>query len=180
MKIYDNFLKDNDFKLVQHLFMGSKLPWYYNDSIARGQNHEDEGPDGYQFVHTFFNIEKPFRCNTGKFHTLLDPLWNKLSPRYIVRVKANLRPRTSKHIVSNWHMDTEITQCKTCVFYLNTNDGYTMFKDGTKVESVENRLVLFDSQTQHCGTSCTDKRKRVVLIINYVPAFLNGQEQLPT
>ena len=76
-------------------------------------------------------------------------------------------------------MDTEITQCKTCVFYLNTNDGYTMFKDGTKVESVENRLVLFDSQTQHCGTSCTDKRKRVVLNINYVPVEMNGQEQLP-
>ena len=113
MRIYENFLKDSEFKLIQHLFMGSKLPWYYNDSIARGQNHEDEGPDGYQFVHTFFNIEKPFNCKTGKFHTILGPLWNKLSPRYIVRVKANLRPRTSKHIVSNWHMDTEITQCKT-------------------------------------------------------------------
>ena len=54
-----------------------------------------------------------------------------------------------------------------------------MFKEGGKVESIENRLILFDSQTQHAGTSCTDKRKRVVLNINYVPTELNGQEQLP-
>ena len=179
MKVYDNFLKDKDFKLIQHLFMGNKLPWYYNDGIAKGQNHEDEGPDGYQFVHSFFSIAKPFTCSSTKFHTFLDPLWNKLSPKYIIRVKANLRPRTEKLVVSNCHTDTEITQAKTCVFYLNSNDGYTLFKDGTKVESVENRLVLFDSQTQHAGTSCTDKRKRVVLNINYIPVEMNGQEQLP-
>ena len=142
MRIYENFLEDNNFKLLQHLFMGSNFPWYYNDSIARGQNHEDEGPDGYQFVHTFFNIEKPFNCNAVKFRTLLDPIWTKLNPRYILRVKANLRPRTEEHVVSNWHTDTSIVQAKTCIFYLNSNDGYTLFKDGTKVESVKNRLVL--------------------------------------
>ena len=71
MKVYDNFLRDKDFKLIQHLFMGNKLPWYYNDEIAKGQNHEDEGPDGYQFVHSFFNIAKPFTCNsTKRFLTL--------------------------------------------------------------------------------------------------------------
>ena len=179
MKVYDNFLKDKDFKLIQHLFMGNKLPWYYNDGIAKGMNYEDEGPDGYQFVHSFFSIAKPFTCTNTKFHTFLDPIWTKLNPRYILRVKANLRPRTEEHVVSNWHTDTSIVQAKTCIFYLNSNDGYTLFKDGTKVESVKNRLVLFDSQTQHAGTSCTDKRKRVVLNINYVPVEMNGQEQLP-
>ena len=30
------------------------------------------------------------------------------------------------------------------IFSLNTCDGYTKFKDGTKVESVANRIVIFD------------------------------------
>ena len=175
MKIYDNFLNDRDFQIIQHFFMGNKIPWYYNDSIAK----DDEGLDGYQFVHSFFNVEKPFQCSSQKLYTFLDPVWTKLNPKYIVRVKANLRPRTEKHVVSNWHTDTELVQAKTCIFYLNSNNGYTLFKDGTKVESVENRLVLFDSQIQHSGASCTDERKRVVLNINYVPVKLNGKEQFP-
>ena len=179
MKVYDNFLKDKDFKLIQHLFMGNKLPWYYNDGIAKGMNYEDEGPDGYQFVHSFFSIAKPFTSTNTKFHTFFDPIWHKLSPKYIIRVKANLRPRTDTHVVSNWHIDTEIRQAKTAIFYLNSNDGYTTFKEGGKVESIENRVILFDSHTQHAGPSCTDKRKRVELNINYVPTELNGQEQLP-
>ena len=175
IKIYDNFLSLEDFKLVSSFFLGSKIPWYYNDTITRTETQLD----GYQFVHTFFNISKPFDCNNNKFTRFLDPLWNKLSPKYILRAKANLRPRTTEKFQSNWHTDTDIIQAKTCVYYLNTNNGQTIFKEGTKVDSKANRLVLFDSQLEHSGTSCTDERKRIVLNLNYVPTNMNGKEQLP-
>ena len=175
MKIYDNFLNPQDFKLVSTFLLSSKIPWMYNDTIT----NQEEGLDGYQFVHTFFNVAKPFDCNSCKYSKFLDPLWIKLSPKYILRVKANLRPRTSELVQSEWHTDTDITQAKTGIFYLNTNNGFTVFKTGEKVESKANRLVLFDSQLEHSGTSCTDERRRIVLNLNYVPTSMNGKEQLP-
>ena len=55
----------------------------------------------------------------------------------------------------------------TAVFYVNTNNGYTIFESGEKVSSVENRMVIFDSNILHTGTTCTDERVRCVLNFNY-------------
>ena len=51
---------------------------------------------------------------------------------------------------------------------MNTNNGYTEFEDGTKVESVANRFVSFPEKMKHRGTSCTDKKTRIVININYL------------
>ena len=175
MKIYDNFLNDQDFKLVSTFLLSNKIPWMYNDSITGTETDYD----GYQFVHTFFTVAKPFDCNNCRYSKFLDPIWTRLSPKYILRVKANLRPRTSELVQSGWHTDTDIVQAKTDIYYLNTNNGSTVFKNGESVQSKANRLVLFDSQLEHSGTSCTDERRRIVLNINYVPTLMNGKEQLP-
>jgi len=50
---------------------------------------------------------------------------------------------------------------------MNTNNGYTKFEDGTKIESVANRMVFFSSNMKHTGTSCTDEKIRVVINFNY-------------
>ena len=50
---------------------------------------------------------------------------------------------------------------------MNTNNGYTIFEDGTKVESVANRLLTFHGNTKHAASSCSDQHRRVVLNINY-------------
>ena len=51
---------------------------------------------------------------------------------------------------------------------MNTNDGYTLFEDGTKVESVMNRLVTFPYTMKHAGTTCTNSPFRMVINFNYV------------
>ena len=62
----------------------------------------------------------------------------------------------------------------TAIYYLNSNNGSTVFKDsGDKVESVANRLIVFDGSIEHAGTSCTDDSRRVVLNINYIPSELD-------
>ena len=58
-------------------------------------------------------------------------------------------------------------QWTTSIFYVNTNNGYTKFEDGTKVESVANRMITFPSNMKHTGTSCTDEKKRIVINFNY-------------
>ena len=50
---------------------------------------------------------------------------------------------------------------------MNTNDGFTEFKNGDIIESIANRMVIFDSSLEHTGTSCTNKKRRIVLNFNY-------------
>ena len=57
----------------------------------------------------------------------------------------------------------------TSILYINTNNGWTVIKGYGKVESVANRMVIFDSNLQHSGVTCTDKNRRVVINFNYVP-----------
>ena len=57
----------------------------------------------------------------------------------------------------------------TSVYYINTNNGYAEFENGEKVESVENRIVKFQSNLKHRGTTCTNEQTRVVINFNYLP-----------
>ena len=50
---------------------------------------------------------------------------------------------------------------------MNTNNGYTKFENGTKVESVANRMLTFSANMKHTGTSCTDEKRRIVINFNY-------------
>ena len=91
---------------------------------------------------------------------------NKLDVIAILRVKLNATCRNAPE--QEWHTDWQIsTPSKTCVLYLNDNDGYTEFRDGTKVQSVKNTAVIFDSNTEHRGVPATNVDRRLVLNINY-------------
>ena len=55
----------------------------------------------------------------------------------------------------------------TGVFYINTCNGGTKFKNGPKVKSVANRVVIFDTNFEHAAVTCTDKQSRVVVNFNF-------------
>ena len=92
-----------------------------------------------------------------------------------MRIKANLLTRTPNIIENTFHIDIgdecmseeKLKQWTTSILYINTNNGYTKFEDGTKVESVANRMVTFSANLKHRGTSCTDEKTRVVINFNY-------------
>ena len=53
------------------------------------------------------------------------------------------------------------------IYYVNSNDGYTEFRDGTKVESIANRLAIFPSTMEHTGSTCTNTKFRCVINFNF-------------
>ena len=78
----------------------------------------------------------------------------------LIRVKANLFPRTEQIIEHEFHSDApknnETSLCA-CLFSINTCDGYTLFETGEKIYSVKNRAVFFDSGLNtHASTTCTN------------------------
>ena len=67
----------------------------------------------------------------------------------------------NKHIRGIEHVDevTENMDHNTAIFYLNTCNGKTVV-DGTEVESVANRVVIFPANTPHYVVSQTDTDRR--------------------
>jgi len=165
IKIKDNFLKQEEFDKIQKLMMApSILPWYYNDAIV----YKDD-IDKFQFIHVFYLDNTP----QSPYLESLNPILNLLQSTSILTIKANLLTRTSEIVQNRFHNDVPYLpeekrkQWTTSIFYVNTNNGYTKFEDGTIVESVANRMVTFPANIEHTGTSCTNERTRLVINFNY-------------
>ena len=164
MKIEDNFLGQKEFDELQALMMGYDFAWYYNSEIVSGDKK-----DKFQFTHLFYADNVP----QSPFIEKLTPIFNKIKSMSIWRIKANLQTKTPTIVECGFHIDKgdfpeeKRKQWTTSIFYVNTNNGYTKFEDGTKVESVANRMVTFPSNLKHTGTSCTDEKTRIVINFNY-------------
>ena len=163
MKIEDNFLNQEEFDGLQNLFM-RQCVWSYNDGI---DYKEDKVK--FQFVHLIYGGNVPH----SSLYEKTFPILEIIQPFIIVRIKANLLTRTSNIVENAFHVDIndlseeKLKQWTTSIFYVNTNNGYTKFEDGTKVESVANRMVTFPANIKHTGTSCTDKKTRIIINFNY-------------
>ena len=163
LEIIDNFLPDYQFSQIQNIMMGPDFPWYYNDGIIK----PDHPRGSYQFIHRFFTVRDSNPVKSGAF-SLFEFCIGKLNARSLIRIKANLRPRTIFHRKSGYHTDfPENGTHKTAIFYINTNNGWTYFKKKGKVKSVANRMVIFNSDIEHYGVSCTDTKTRVLVNFNY-------------
>jgi hypothetical protein len=158
VKVIDNFLSEYQWKNIKSEVMSTnpQFPWYYNDDIC----YENDGL--FQFTHTFYNAHDQSK---SYFYPLLDACQEKLGVKKIIRIKANLNTRTVFHRKTGWH--TDFPDITTAVYYINTNNGWTDIKGYGRVKSVANRMVIFDSNLEHCGNTCTDEKIRVMVNFNY-------------
>ena len=176
MKIEDNFLEQTAFDRLQTLMMGDNFAWYFKSRyytksiLASDPSYKEEDVlDQFQFTHTFYEdggAQSPYMEQLNCFLEVIHSL-------SILRIRANLHTRLPTFFENPFHSDIEYIleekqkQWTTSIFYVNTNDGYTEFEDGTKVESVANRMITFPADTKHTGTTCTDQQTRVVINFNY-------------
>ena len=169
IQVHDNFLKQTEHEALYNVFGTQDVNWYYNDFINSPM--DDDSDYNFQFVHPMYHYdESGTTLIKSPYKKLIDPILSKLNVETLLRVKFNMNTRTNEIIESNFHVDnsTSPNAYKIAIFYLNSNDGYTLFECGRKIESVANRVVIFDGKLKHCGTSCTNQKNRIVLNINYI------------
>ena len=161
--VYDDFLPEFQFNLIQKGCLDSPVPWYWNNGVSSPFDGR------YQFTHMIYR-----ECLGGDNSTLFPlfkPVLEKLKVKHLSRIKLNLNPKTFFHQRGGWHVDyvesDPSPHTKTAVFYLNTNNGWTSFKKGGRVKSKSNRIVIFDSSLEHQGVTCTDENRRVIVNFNY-------------
>ena len=160
--IVDNWLPEEVFYKLFSTMKSPEFPWFLGKVV--GYQGDDEVKGNMQFFHEFY------RHHQMKNQVMMPVLYH-LQPCATIRIKANLALATDTIEVGGLHVDIEDgldrEYLKTSILYMNTNNGYTTFEDGTKVESVQNRFVTFPNTMRHAGTTCTDSPFRMVINFNY-------------
>ena len=163
MKVINNFLPEDKFNTLKKGFENEYFPWYWNDHSLI--HIEDNIP---QFIHAFI---AEGGINSDYFKLLIESdIFLKLNIHGLCKCKANLNYPTQKNIVGGFHTDLHEEDWEgitTSILYINTNNGGTRFEDGTTINSVANRMVIFNSNLKHLGTNTTNAKRRLVLNFNY-------------
>ena len=157
MKIIDNFLPKNTFKDIQETFMSNNFPYFFKDKVS---SNKDEKIDFY-FNHLLYGNNK---INSAFFNKV-EPIIKKLNILFLNRIKINCYTRDQKLIRHNEHKDMSISH-NAAILSLNTCNGGTYIKDKF-INSVENRMLLFDGSIPHSSTNCTDKQARFNINFNW-------------
>lgn len=172
-EIIDNLLHYEDYNKIKNTIHGSQFPWYwipYQVEEKEGSFRESDAPF---LTHTFYEMDVVL----SPHYNILTPLYNRLNINSgKLNVKANLVYKQLDSLQGNVHCDewSQNLSHKTAVFYLGTNNGKTVLcLDSGEIEinSVDNRIVIFDASIPHYVKYQTDCVRRIVLNLNYVPLW---------
>jgi len=165
IKIENNFLNNDYFFEMQKIVFSDEFPWYLQNFKV------EEGDGNTQFTHNLVKSvgEKQERKPSSFFTLLMSDFVSQIGATNIIRAKLNLTLKSNEIVEFKPHVDSlNQENSLTSIFYMNTNNGYTQIVNGNKIDSVENRLVTFLTDTLHFGTTHTDVDYRAVLNIVYI------------
>jgi hypothetical protein len=170
-KIYEDFLPQEQAYQLSSFLESTNIRWEYNTHVVGTKYVEDlqhikEDPEAWQLVCEMYHGWKGV---VDQSIVEMSDLLSTIGPQSIARLKSNLNRKTLDPCKSPWHTDfyPPLKGHTTAIWYSNTNNGYTEFEDGTKIESIANRLVTFPATWKHRGVTCTDALHRIVVNINF-------------
>jgi len=162
-KVIDNFLDKEIFNKFKIDIFDKRIPWYYRERQVLNNEHEDD--IGYYTLNFFSYLKSDFT----NFNPYLDLIYEKLKCKSLLESRANSVLKITKKNKLFFHTDYEYKDCKTAIFYMNTNNGGTVLNKNKllRINSVENRMLIFDCKIKHAAEIQTDVKRRIVININY-------------
>jgi hypothetical protein len=160
-KEISNFLDPLDFTIVAPTLLSDFFPWYLVEEKSKTKKDKN-----IFFSHYFYkdNLQK------SNFFEIVIPIIKKINPVSIIEIQAILTTQTDEKIINNYRKDFKKIpeNQETAIFYINTNNGTTIFDDNEQFSSKENTLIKFNSSLLYKDSTSTDKLKRILLIFNYI------------
>lgn len=169
MKIIDGFLQPAELIALRDGMLSSGFPWQCVPILSSGASPDMAASENLQWVHGFVHWQSR-KLYRSPALPMLEAVADRLGPVRLLRVKANLTRPLDRHLEYGLHVDVRRPGASTGILYLNDNNGYTVFEDGTRVQGAANRFVEFDASLRHTGASCTDAPYRLVLNLNWLGA----------
>ena len=157
-QIIDNYLPKEDLETIRNIVTDKHFNWYFVDRVSS----DKDLTDNFYFCHLFYDDEP---CSEH-YETIHNIFKDKLDIKSLIRIKANMYTRTQNVDHHLQHVDTDFDH-KGAIYYINSNDGFTVLEDGTHIESKENRMLLFNPASLHNSTTCTDTKARLNINFNY-------------
>ena len=161
MEIIDNYLPEEKFKELRELIVwNKKFPFFLGEGVAEGEPIENDFNNWYA-SHVSYSIG-------GKAHPVFKQIFNLLNfeVKALLKLKVNFYPHTEKIYEHKPHVDYKFN-CEAALLSLNTCDGFTRLSDGTTVDSVANRLLLFKGHELHNSSTTTNASGRWNINLNY-------------
>tara|TARA_B100001094_G_C17874261_1_gene643620 strand:- start:149 stop:715 length:567 start_codon:yes stop_codon:yes gene_type:complete len=174
--VIDDFLSPIEFEAIRSLTCNEedKNPFAYfpHKFVTSPSEVEDQSIlDVYWNWYATHMIYKEDQPKSNLYWTFYNIIIKKFYDmkiiKSLIRVKANLYPYTENLKQHCFHTDADYKH-KGALFSINTCDGYTEFEDGTKIDSVENRIVFFDPSIPHRSTTTTNAYARFDINFNFI------------
>jgi hypothetical protein len=159
-KVIDNFLPKENFLIIKETMLSYDFPWYYVPDISQ-ENKISKGTLFYMMHLLYYNAKA-----SNFFDIIKNNLLKFMDIKALIRIKANLYPSQSIKKLNEPHQDYTFSH-NGAVYSINTCNGGTLLQDGTKIDSVENRILFFDPSLYHDVEYCTDQKIRANININY-------------
>ena len=170
VSIQDDFLSEENFNALRDLISSTDYPWFYHAKLDY-EDYDEGPPEPGFFCHVAYQDNSP---NSSFYKSHFLPILQALDVALLLRIKVNLNPRLPEAYSGMFHVDNNsfpehiVAKCLASIFYINTCNGYTELKDGTKIESVANRVVSFPLNTEHRTVTQTDEQTRLLINFNYI------------
>lgn len=191
LTIIDNFLNEEEYFSIKNLLYDKNFSWR-RSRILGGLEMGSKGEKiktnidpllNIQFVHSFYiEADCPHRSPgiVSKSFKGLFPIFKKINPFHLIRVKANCTLNHGKIIEGFYHVDAGLFGGlgMTAILYFTNSNGPTKFENGYVVESVENRIAIFPNEWYHTGIRGDNSAERIVLNINWIdPKRFDGSQE---
>ena len=175
VKIIDNFLDAYAFHEIQktivynpdfELFLQPIVAFDGKD--MESYKVEEENKWNFYFTHALYDNGMPMSKYAESILNFTVSKFQSLGIfKALLRAKVNLytnTPEIKEHIQ---HTDYPFPHTA-ALLSLNTCDGFTRMSDGSKIDSVENRLVIFDGSILHNSSTTTNAKARYNINFNFL------------
>ncbi len=176
-EIFDNYIDTDAFAEIKHQVVYSDAEMEFcsyvtgiRDDSEEILKREYDSKWSWCLRHRIFDLSQ---SDSPLFPILHNALFVKMSspPEYNLKALHKcyvIAYPNTENIKENLMYHDYHWNVKTGVLFLNTCDGYIKFKDGTKVNSVENRMVMFDGSNPYCLSSTTNEKLMYTININFL------------
>lgn len=184
LKIVDNFLPEQIFVRLKSRVETNEQPWFF----LPGATIFDDQQKNYSFGCNVVRLENPELYNPtipcSKYIKLLnETVKNTFGFSTVIRCRLDMTTYRGEQVTFYPHVDLSQSHY-TSIFYLTTCDAPTLIYNEkhfseeqintsnlTLMDSItpkENRLVVFDGNYIHTGTSAMNVSRRILVNSNYI------------
>ena len=174
--IIDDFLPEKEFlELKENILWNVNFPIHMVTDVGVGKKYttqeayhlEQKNNWAWYGVHILYHGDEPKSEYYAKIRDIFCPKLYELGViRSLNRIKLNFYPYTTKVQEHSPHQDMK-EFIKGGLFSLNTCNGFTRMHNGTKIDSVANRMVFFDASQLHNSSTTSNAKARYNINFNF-------------